>query len=315
MLRWLSLALCLLALPAFAQTNIIGGGMVGDVKVASSGYTGPGDLGVGTAYAWWGLRAYNAAYATAGSPAIVLCTPADATCDTIDVASNGSLAPGLITTLGCNNTTTICLIKEWFDQSGSSNCSGACNVSQTTYTQQAELFVPGAGNGCPQTTDYCAVFAPNDYYDSANVASTQAQPISLYAVDIRTGAFTSITHMLYQDGLDFGWNGSANTGRLYANGSAAATATISDSSWHVEAGLASGTSTYLEIDGVAGSTANSGTMGITSSNPFIISSNEVSGYLTGKFVEGGYWATSWSSGNFTSICHNAYAYWGTSTSC
>jgi hypothetical protein len=38
-------------------------------------------------------------------------------------------------------------------------------------------------------------------------------------------------------------------------------------------------------------------------------------FMTGYLTEIGIWSSAFSSGNRTSVCHNQYVYWGTSTSC
>lgn len=105
-------------------------------------YIGPGDKFSGAA-GWWGFRAYNAAYAAAGGNAIILCTPADAACETETVGANGKLVLGTVGAT-CNNVSTICTIKELFDQSGNSaNCTQATIASRPTFVVNDVSSLPG----------------------------------------------------------------------------------------------------------------------------------------------------------------------------
>jgi hypothetical protein len=74
------------ALPASAQA-VIGSGIWGDIKPLSS-YTGPGDI-VSGATAWYGLRAYNAAYATGSNNAVNYRRASDNSTQNGVILSNG----------------------------------------------------------------------------------------------------------------------------------------------------------------------------------------------------------------------------------
>jgi hypothetical protein len=56
--------------------------------VAAAAYTGPGDV-VASAYAWYGLRGYAAAYSTGSNPALILVDQAGANQITINILANG----------------------------------------------------------------------------------------------------------------------------------------------------------------------------------------------------------------------------------
>jgi len=73
-----------------------------------------------------------------------------------------------------------------------------------------------------------------------------------------------------------------------------------------------GASSTMNIDNVA-TTKNPGTNGITSKINF---GNVAGGGTTGVDVfEFGIWPVGFSSGQQTSMCHNQFTYWGTTTSC
>ena len=63
---------------------------VGPVAAAPLGYTGPGNIVTG-ATGFWGLRGYNAAYATGSNPGIDIRNAADTTTTTLNILSDGSL--------------------------------------------------------------------------------------------------------------------------------------------------------------------------------------------------------------------------------
>jgi hypothetical protein len=94
-------------------------------------YTGPGDV-VGSALGWWGLRAYNAAYATGSNPAAIICNQSTfTTCSTINILSNGKFDAA--TASGSSACATTCVIKQLYDQTGNGHhltCSSgtACPV-------------------------------------------------------------------------------------------------------------------------------------------------------------------------------------------
>lgn len=97
---WLVLAILLVASPAQAQRMmVLGAG--GPFTAAAAGYTGPGDI-VSGATAFYGLRAYNAAYAaTPGKSVNVRRASDNVACD-INVATTGGLG---LTTATCNSST------------------------------------------------------------------------------------------------------------------------------------------------------------------------------------------------------------------
>jgi hypothetical protein len=148
-MKWLALFLALIASPCWAQSSQMlllgaGGGLT---------YTGPGDI-VSGATAWYGLRAYNAAYATGSNNAVNVRRASDNTTQNIVILSNGQLDIATATTFAGVDQTATC------STSGSSttlSCTGASatpNSSepltgtgfvQPAYSVSCGAFVAGAG--------------------------------------------------------------------------------------------------------------------------------------------------------------------------
>ena len=88
--------LCLLAVlllgsaPGHAQIALTGAGTGGTVISGGSTYTGPGDV-VSGATAFYGLRAYNAAYATGSNNALNVRRASDNSTSNIVILANGNL--------------------------------------------------------------------------------------------------------------------------------------------------------------------------------------------------------------------------------
>jgi hypothetical protein len=59
--------------------------------VTASAYVGPGDI-VSSAFAWWGLRGYTAAYSTGSNPALDLVDQAGANQLTVNILSGTTTA-------------------------------------------------------------------------------------------------------------------------------------------------------------------------------------------------------------------------------
>ena len=153
------------------QSNIAG--FYGTFQPASTGsYVGPGDL-VSGATGWWGLRAYNNAYAAAQKGAAILQRASDNTTQTINVTTTGDLNVAAAQTF-CASTT--CGIEEWIDQTGSGH-----NQVQTTAADQAQLVF-----NCNNGSKVCAYYnGTSDAYTTTYSAATP-QPFTLQAVYQKT---------------------------------------------------------------------------------------------------------------------------------
>lgn len=111
-----------------------------------SGYRGPGDLVPG-ATAYYGLRAYDAAYAKPGTnKAIEIRRASDNDFLDIDILRSGSLDT---TAASAFCASTVCYIAKWFDQSGNGN-----DIRQDVEGEQPELVLNGNGTKPAVRFDY-----------------------------------------------------------------------------------------------------------------------------------------------------------------
>lgn len=268
---------------------------------AAPAYVGPGDL-VSGAKAWYGLRAYNAAYATGSNPAITIRRASDGATATVNILASGNLDTA---TAGAFCASTTCFVTEAFDQSGS-----GLHATQPTASAQPQLVVSCVG-GRP-----CMMFSGGQLL-TVN-APTIAQPVTQSAVGIRTGAFTSLGNYYEENNgngafLQMRYDTTANTIAVVSTGGTVK-ATASDSAWHSLAGIANGSSSAMAVDGAAttGTITGGGFVGGSAA----VGSTPVNGQgLTGDIAEYGIWGVAFSSAQRTSVCHSQYVYWGTSVSC
>jgi hypothetical protein len=269
-------------------------------------YTGPGNIQ--TFLDWWGVRAYSSA--TRGTRAANVCT-ADAgggTC--ADFATSGSTGDLIVTTIGGTNcSVSTCYVHKLYDKAGSTTLT---DIGHSPTLRVSCL------NSMP-----CIVFNGTTNVLCGSTGSALNQPISHYAVVERTSAFTSVNEIVSNYSNPGATNGPQTYAYTTANhvagvaGGTAFTATMSDSAWHVLMTVFNSSSSVLSVDGVD-TTGNPGTGNGTSAGNVCLGeadTNGTGGWLNGDMTEAGMTATSISSGNRTSLCHNAYLFWATSTSC
>lgn len=295
--------------PSGTCLNAVGSG---GASTAAGGYVGPGNILSG-ASAFWGLRAYSAAFAAGLNRLANICLPSDTLCADVPSDLNGNLAlPASLST--CNNSTVICTVKTLYDQSGALACAGstACDVTNATIGTRPTLVVAAAANGCPNVGKPCMAFVRASTQCLASATTlTASQPLSFVLVGIRTGSTT-----LQNSGIAFGagtsvvgWNASTDTG-LINFGTALTAASFTDNTWHAVQAIASNASSAFDFDG----STNAGTAGAngTSSAPVLggRAAGCVAASLDGKMVEAGVWLGAFSAGNVTSLNTNAHAYWG-----
>lgn len=104
MRAFLTIGWLLLAVPAWAgQMTLLGAGLPGAAG-PPPGYNGPGDV-VSGSNAWYGLRAYNAAYATGSNNAAQLRRASDNTTSNIVILSSGDFDTASAVTFGGTDAT------------------------------------------------------------------------------------------------------------------------------------------------------------------------------------------------------------------
>lgn len=141
------LSALLAAAPCAAQERIIGGGVFGGAAT----YQGPGDI-VSGATAWFGLRAYNAAYATGLNKAVNVRRASDNTTQDINVTATGALniasantfAGTDATCTGTISSTTLTCASASSTPHAGSTLTGA-GITQPSFIVSCGTFTGGAG--------------------------------------------------------------------------------------------------------------------------------------------------------------------------
>jgi hypothetical protein len=274
-------------------------------------YTGPGDI-VSGAVGWWGLRGYNAAYATGTNNAAQVCDAATfSVCTNIKILANGNF-----------DTATA---------SGSSSCSVSCVVS-ALYDQTGNgiTLTCGSASDCPTLTFNCLGSLPCMQFNGgggqrlvsgATVPSNYSQPFTFSGVAERTGNFSS-TGQILSAFAGAGTTGcalgvaSANQVQLFCY-STAATATQSDSTLHAIQALMDVGSSVANVDGTENTGLTVGSGPFNSDLDIAIGNNVgFSQPWTGYITEAGFWPTGYStSTQRNNVCHNERLYWGSAGSC
>lgn len=313
-LSWL---LCVLAVASNAQFNSFPhgafSGKAARDAAPAAGYTGPGDV-LGSALMFWGLRAYNATYATGlNSLADIVDTATGAASCTIksdssgnaDLSSLSCVAGTLSVTTFCTVThATGCSVSKLYDQTGNGR-----HVVQATLATMPTLVFSTIGS------------LPGIHFSgSQNLQSaagvTQAQPFYVAFVAERTSvvSFANVFsggNSSVQDGFGSG----ANVALAYAG--SVVNGTASDNSYHVVQIVQSNTGATvadLRVDGTSVSTSAQGTGSLSGFNVLLGSTQAPDDWLTGNILEVGVWAGNQSASN-TALCHNDRLYWGTGGSC
>lgn len=203
-------------------------------------------------------------------------------------------------------------VAKLYDQSGALYCtSTACDYSEAG-TSRPYLFL-NCINSRPCI--FTQVAQPGDP-TTAN-SGTWNQPLSVSSVAIRP-TFNGDYGFLWGgagaggcSGCAFGFFNSANKVGIFW--SAVPSVTAADGAWHAFQFVLNSASSVINVDNTAtsvnGGSANLGSV------PLIYAQNTFSHILPGYSTELGTWTLALSSGNQTALCHNQFAYWGTSTSC
>lgn len=215
-----------------------------DATLTKSGsYTGPGDV-VSGAYVWYGLRAYNAAYATGSNPALDLVDQAGANAVTINILADGRLDVASISAWVAANSVSTIKVKRWYDQSGS-----ARHLDQTTLTNMPVLNLTGFGSLPAITTDGTV---PHHMTSGASGTFAKSQPITysfVYTYGGRQGeAFAHFGTFI----------NTVSGGFKVRAGNNPSASTAADGSWHAAQGVINTTSSATYIDGSATTGISSG---------------------------------------------------------
>jgi len=140
-------------------------------------YQGPGDMTPGAA-GWWGLRAYNNAYAASLGAAIQV-QPTGGSSTTINVTATGDLNVAAAQA-ACQNT--VCFITEFYDQTG-----GGHNMTQSNINYQPVLEF-NCANGSKVCAFYSTLSSGNQVGFQTTLDASIPQPFTLNGVWNKTNA-------------------------------------------------------------------------------------------------------------------------------
>lgn len=244
------LASCCIIGQAQAQTGF-GGMFPGPGTPHSSGaaFSGIGDVYSTSAQEYWGLRAWNAAKATAGVAAINLCNVA--LCGDVHVTSAGGLNASDVSANGCNLVDT-CVAPTIYGQIGTIGNMTASGTARATFKNNC---LPGGlpclvGNG--STTIYTV----------PNVLNIPCCTFSFVTAATRTGNTSSISVTVDYlssgsgDPLELFFNNSTNNAGFFSGGGGWPIVAANDNSWHAMVGVADASLPVLTVDTSSGTGPN-----------------------------------------------------------
>ncbi len=266
--------------------------MPGTGPLPTAGYVGPGDVVAGAA-AWWGLRAYSTA--KIGTNAVRLRASGDNAESDFVTLANGSLDVASIGTFLTGHGGSL-FVTTLYDQTGN-----AFDLTQTTAGAQPAFTLAGLGS-LPVVTFITA---------SSTFMRVTLTGIAYPFVHSHVAKFTgsAIGTLFSANGInlsDYRFGG-ANLYIIFAG--AILTVTVSDNVWHAIQSTYNGTSSEVYLDGVA----NAGEVGAGGTNPTVwigADANGASFPLDGLVTEVGFWFSTLTSGQKSSLNTNQHSYWG-----
>ncbi len=272
-------------------------------------YVGPGDI-IGSALAWYGLRAYNADYAAGGtSPAIDIVDSGGTNQTTINILATGALDGSTLDAwITAHGTASI---KKCYDQSGN-----GVHLTQSTVVNMPTIVQNGLGSFSVVKIDYNAGGATGQKLTSA-ATITQAQPFhgsvvaNRFLVDTGGGRGVLST----SSAIAFlSWANAINTARLNdAGGAHNFDVTQTDGAWHAFQSVFNGASP--NSIGVVDGSVTTGTFNTTGLAGDTIQLGSLSGNpCVSYFAEGGIWGgAAWGTGaggTAQLMNTNQHNYWG-----
>ena len=303
--------LCFATASAFAQFkggNDLGARGFHSPAASAPSFVGPGDL-VSGARAWYGLRAYNAAYAAAtGNVGIFRRSSDNATCTGI-VNTVGDLD---LTTTYCSGTTNLptfcgasagnCFVARLYDQSGALACAGAtaCDVVQATAANQPQLVF-----NCVGTTKPCLLGTAVQLLSSVTTITIN--------VPFTFSAAAEMVSPIAQHNAVFGGNGVMlefnNSGPVLDYNGTSNSLSIVTSTWYASALTAATSSTILYANALTPNTVGS-TAGGTGTWTLNLMSRGDCCDLAGNLTEVGEWGVTFTPTQANNMIANQRTYWG-----
>lgn len=264
------------------------------VAVASPAYSGPGDVsGLSGAFAYWGLRGYNAAYATGSNPAIDVVDTATGLLGptTINIKSNGSLDTATILGLGYAVS-----VSKIYDQSGNGR-----HMTQATLGNMATLNTTGVTS---------LVFTGSSSQFYLTVAITLAQAFSASFILNRTDAVGANLGFFFNNNtanlFEHRTGSPGHFGMNWGAGSVVSTVNYTLGTTTAVQYLVNGASSSIYEDGTNTTGLNAGS-GAFSSDP--MQPANVVGGASIQITEMIFWSGD-KSGSFSNLNSNQHTGWG-----
>lgn len=310
MIKRLLILLCLLAVPAGAQTLLgVSSNVYTTPVVVSSGgggssFVGPGDIISGALVFYSAGRAYNASYAASKSPIadLVDTTTGLLTC-TMKLGSNGFA--DLVTAL-CPTSSPISSVVSWcslvggcsvtklYDQTGSNN-----HTIQTSLAMMPALTF-SAQNGLPCSAGVSSVTTHLTTPTSFSIPV----PYSATAVINRTGNFTANQAYLFFNTSNNQLRTNTISNSVQALNTTAVALTANDNAFHALLEVASSIAPLFAVDSSATiSTSSTGTTTAAGTLSIMGRGNNTVGITSGFECEFGLWPTDLNS-SYTVILSN-----------
>lgn len=261
-------------------------------------YAGSGDLIPG-AQAWYGLRAYSNAIATARGKAIRIQRPSDGAQMDIGVLPTGFL--DWPTAWNFSNGVP-CTIVTVYDQTGH-----GFDLTQPAPGGYPTLLFNGVGDGQPVMS----------FNGSQGIMSATApnipEPVSLSIVWMEAIGGNNAGIMfgsnnqngpdlsMFPDGPQLGTVGIGGTASFETRGDIGR--------WHTTEATGSGANSYMTVDGIV-TFGDASSSGITSPLSFgYYSGDQPDGSFHGSVIEGGVWGFAFSTGMLTALTKNQSNWW------
>jgi lysophospholipase L1-like esterase len=294
----------LIAAPAIARAEsmtLLGAGQAASPPVAP--FIGSGDIKAGAFASWSVARAYSAAYAASGGPAMNLVDQAGANPITINVLATGKVDVASINAWVSAHSVTTIKVAQLFDQSGNGH-----HVSQATLANMPTLLLahPGLGNNLSlPTMDFTGT---QTLVSAATGLSSATGTFSYIARANILGLFSGSFGGVIQAGTfgpAFSSNNSGNGMTLFG-GSVPTTPSLADN-FHATQAVFNGASSFAVVDGLVNPAVNPG--GGTLGSPFTIGQINNAFPLTGDISEIRFDASVWTTTDAANEYANQKAFW------
>jgi hypothetical protein len=247
-------------------------------EASTSGFLG--DIAPGAAM-YYGVQAYNAAYAAPGTnPCCDIETNAGGSLTTINILSTGLVDTAAINAFLAAHSNVACITK-MYDQTGNGR-----HLTQTVSTSIMPTFIGNTQNGVP------IIEGATDQWWESGTSFTQSIPFTMMFVGKCTGSGDQRVMTFGNASPLFGYqtpSNLSNTTWLFHNPGPGFTATATDNAFNCILALTNDTSSKLVVNG-ASTTGAAGPGGLTGGDTFaLLAMSGGANPFTGKFVEAAVW--------------------------